>query len=260
MEVQVPTFMTRDTFTKLVNIRNALGAGPLAGSGGRPAGIFVPWAGARLRDKGGVYYVGMATDSDYWADDPPDFDLRLDRTQSICTDPNANPGTTPFWQFLDGLTWALLGAPFRNCWDRWGWSNLLKIGWSVGSPDEWHPKLLDEQRDICVTALREELEPLHNSLIVAVSANPFGVLDSSRLFPRLVPNWQAKYDDNWDRSHEETGCWSFTDPNSGNLYIHCYHPNYPLNAGEWGSALGYIIHLARRMPRFRRAARLTRVR
>jgi hypothetical protein len=77
---------------------------------------------------------------------------------------------------------------------------------------------------------------------VIVSNNTFGVLDSPNIFPKLVPHWNKDY--------EQTGVWSFADPNSGNLYIHDYHPRYAVKKGFWGSALGCTIHLARTMPRF----------
>jgi hypothetical protein len=77
--------MTSKTFGELARIRNTLEAGPLAPThDARLAGIFVPWAGSRLIGEGGIYYVGMATDGDYWADDPQTLDKRLQRTESLC--------------------------------------------------------------------------------------------------------------------------------------------------------------------------------
>jgi hypothetical protein len=245
----MPTLMTPRTFSELSKIWSALDAGPLAaGQDGRLAGIFVPWAGSRLIGEGGIYYVGMATDGDYWADDEQTFDQRLQCTESLCNNRHDRAGS-PFWQFLDGLTWALLGAPFNETSDRWGWSNLLKIGWSVGNPNGWQVKLIEEQREVCAISLREEFEKLHESLIIIGSRNAFGVLDSPHIFPKLMPQWR----DNWNKDHhEQTGVWSFTDPKSSNLYVHCEHPGYAIRAASsfWGSALGRIIHLARVLPGF----------
>lgn len=253
----MPTLMTTGTFGELAKIRSALDAGPLASrKDEKLAGIFVPWAGSSLKGEGGIYYVGMATDGGYWADDPQTFDQRSQCTELLCAPHTRDERMrSPFWQFLDGLSWALLGAPYDETSDRWGWSNLLKIGWSVGNPNQWRPpvepQLKDAQRDICVIALREEFEKLHGSLIVICSGNTFGVLESPDFFPRLVPQWQKNYADNWNRDREETGVWWFIDPNSGNLYVHGYHPNYAVINNFWGSALRYTIHLARTLlPRF----------
>jgi hypothetical protein len=103
-----------------------------------------------------------------------------------------------------------------------------------------------------------QFKELHNSLVVIVTGNTFGVLDNADLFPRLVPGWQDKYADNWNKDYEssqksQTEVWSFTDAHSGNLYIHADHPGRALRAfnPHWGSALGRTIHLARTsMPNF----------
>jgi hypothetical protein len=253
----MPTFMSGPTFAELARIHSSLNNGPLPPTKeGRLAGIFVPWAGARLKDAGCIYYVGMATDGDYWADDPQTFDQQLRHAEELCNNRHGRAGS-PFWQFLDGLTWALLGGPFDKTSDRWGWSNLLKIGWSVGNPNAWRPpvepRLINEQRAACVASLCEEFAKLNNSLVVIVSGNTFGVLDSPDLFSNLIPNWQQKYEDNWTKDyHVDTGVWSYADSKSGNLYVHCEHPGYAARTwySFWGSALGRIVHLARTMSRF----------
>jgi hypothetical protein len=237
----MPTLMTKETFGELVRIRSALEIGSLApGAGGRLAGVFVPWAGSRLKEEGGVYYVGMATAGFYIGDDdPPSFDAQLRLAQS-CTN-NRSLADSPFWQFLDGLTWALLGGPFNETSDRWGWSNLLKIGWSKANPNA---QLRNAQREACITSLREEFEKLHDSLIVIVSNDRFKVLDSNDVFPKLVPQWKSDYDGNWNKDYnDETGLYWFEDKRSRNLYVHGYHPRAA--ARFFGSALGRTIHLAR---------------
>ena len=212
----------------------------------------MPWAGSRLSE-GGIYFVGIATDKDYWADDPQTFEQRLQRTEWVCNSKVGDWLHSPFWQFLDGLTWALLGDSYVKTVDRWGWSNLFKIGWSsIRDPQQWPPPLKDKQRDICVTALREEFKQLHETLIVIVSAGRLDVLDSPDLFPTFVPQWQEEYEDNWNKdNHETTGVWWLKDPNSRNLYVHGYHPRAAVQQRFWGSALGRTIHLARSLlPRF----------
>ena len=68
------TLMRRATFNKLAKVRSAL-----VTSRRIPAGIFVPWAGSRLRTEGGIYYVGMATRGNYYSskDDPQTFAAQL---------------------------------------------------------------------------------------------------------------------------------------------------------------------------------------
>lgn len=235
----MPTLMTTETFGKLLEIWRALDARPpTLGQTGRLAGIFVPWAGARLIGEGGIYYIGIATAGDYRGDaDPPTFDAQRDVVESLCTDNCRDLAASPFWQFLDGLTWALLDGPFHETTNRWGWSNLLKIGWSDANPNA---ELRAAQQTTCINALREEFDKLHDSLIVIVSNDTFGVLDSPYLFPQIVPLWNTNY-------HEQTGLYWFKDQRLGNLYVHGYHPRATLGPREprWGSALGRTIQLAR---------------
>jgi hypothetical protein len=61
---------------------------------------------------------------------------------------------------------------------------------------------------------------------------------------------ETELEDNWKKDQESTGYWHPSDLNSDNLYINCYHPWHVVSAGFWGSALGCIIRLARKMPRF----------
>jgi len=194
----------------------------------------------------------MVTAGPYMGDDdPPTFDAQLRLAKSLCVS-NRDLAGKPFWQFLDGLSWGLLGAPFDETSDSWGWSNLLKIGWSsIDNPVRWPRPLREDQRDVCASALCEEFAKLKNSLVVVASRDEFGILAKS--FPRLLPQWRTEYNDNFIGDYnEQTSVWSFTDPKSGNLYIHCDHPGYFVRARErfWGSALGRIIHLARAMPKF----------
>jgi len=248
----MPTLISRETFGEFAELRRTLVNGRFpSASPEQPgiAGIFVPWAGDRLIGEGGIYYVGIATRGEFWASDTQDFDTRLGVTEQCVS--GREGCETPFWQFLDGLTWALFGAPFDQTKEQWGWSNLLKIGWSEGNPGQ---RLRDDQRDICAKSLREEFEQLHHSLVVIASSGTQNVLDHPAVFPQLVPRWKASWSDNWHQNYDtQTGIWWFKDVYSGNLYVHNYHPRRMVQAGDsfWGSALGCTIQLARAlMPRF----------
>jgi hypothetical protein len=164
----MPTLMSEETFSELARIHKCLreeGFG--AATAGELAGVFVPWAGAELKQKGGIYYIGMATDRDTDGSTKQSFKTRLAITTDFCTKGRHFRASSPFWQFLDGLSWALFGAPFHETTNKWGWSNLLKIGWSSGNPHQWRapvrPSLIDEQRVTCSKALSEEFTGLEDS-------------------------------------------------------------------------------------------------
>jgi hypothetical protein len=89
-------------------------------------------------------------------------------------------------------------------------------------------------------------------LVVIASADPRSVLDHLRVFPQLIPNWKPNFEDNWHKHyHKQTGLYWFKDQKSANLFVWGNHPGYSVARGEWGSALGRTIQLARAlMPRF----------
>ena len=65
-------------FSELARIHKCLreeGFG--AATAGELAGVFVPWAGAELKQKGGIYYIGMATDGDTDGSTKQSFKTRL---------------------------------------------------------------------------------------------------------------------------------------------------------------------------------------
>ena len=92
-----------------------------------------PWAGQRLAEAGGIYWVGAATEGAYGSEGEQTFEACHERPARLCDRGPHARAHTPLWLFLDGLTRALLGGSYDATTDRWGWSNLLKIGWSAGS-------------------------------------------------------------------------------------------------------------------------------
>jgi hypothetical protein len=61
------TLMTEATFNALMKMRDDLRENQDFAD--QVAGVFVPWAGNKLRENGGIYYVGIATDKGLWLED-----------------------------------------------------------------------------------------------------------------------------------------------------------------------------------------------
>jgi hypothetical protein len=168
----MPTLMTQITFNLLSEIWKRLFV-DMAGAKVGPSYTFVPWAGDRLIASGrGIYYVGIAIDAD--ATKEHTFESSLRDTEAFCKHPTL--GRAPFWRFLNRLSHELLGAPYAQTQSNWGWSNLLKIGGTSGSPGEWPSGLTESQRPACIVAFREEIAQLKDSQIVVASANEYGIL------------------------------------------------------------------------------------
>jgi hypothetical protein len=139
--------------------------------------------------------------------------------------------------FLDVLTRALLGGPYDATADRWGWSNLLKIGWSPGAPADWPSQLIERQQGACAAALREELGQLRNSLVFVGSLDDFGILGEA---PGGVPAWHGDDD-------KATGIWWHRDEASGNLLVHGNHPSEARRGLIGELALERTVFLARNL-------------
>lgn len=168
----MPTLMTPATFQLLRTARDQMNIPENAP--GRPSNIFVPWAGKRVLSEGrGLYYVGIALDAEC-AYGEQTFDARLAGTENFCRTPDR--GHSPYWRFMNRLTTELVGGPYDRTQDGWGWSNLLKIAGSTGSPSEWGRTLIDDQRDACIVALCEEFVRLRDSLVVVTSNDSHGIL------------------------------------------------------------------------------------
>ena len=240
----MPTLTTRLTFNKLAQVRAELVAQGFAPvTSGQPGitGLFLPWAGRRLAEAGGVYWVGAATEGIYGVENEQCFESCYEMAASLCDRGSHTHGHTPVWLFLDGLTRALLGGSYDTTADRWGWSVLLKIGWSVGTPEHWPSELIERQQAVCATALREELGQLRQSLIFVGSLDDFGILGECL---GHTPNWHQEHTG-------QTGLWWFRDSSSGNLIIHGYDPSAARRGRFSEAALDRTILLARNLlPRF----------
>ncbi|MCB4825460.1 hypothetical protein [Roseicella aerolata] len=238
------TFLTRPTFERLAQIRGQLigqGFASATADGPGVAGIFLPWAGRQLAEAGGLYWIGAATEGPYGAEGEQSFEACHERAAVLCDrGPHAH-AHTPLWLFLDGLTRELLGGSYDRTTDRWGWSALLKIGWSTGRPEDWPPELVERQQATCAAALREEIAHLRHSLVFVGSLDDFGILGEAL---GGVPNWHGEQDD-------ATGLWWFRDEASGNLFVHGCHPSAARRGHFSDAALDRTVMLARNLlPRF----------
>ncbi|MDJ0389161.1 hypothetical protein QMO56_13645 [Roseomonas sp. E05] len=234
----MPTLMTRPSFERLAQVRTRLIDHSLPSA--RPgqagvAGLFLPWAGRRLAEAGGIYWIGAATEGDYGAEGEQSFEACHERGARLCDrGPHAH-AHTPLWLFLDGLTRGLLGGSYDMTTERWGWSNLLKIGWSVGTPESWPAELIERQQPACAAALREELAGLRRSLVFVGSEDDFGILGEAL---GGMPEWHGKQD-------EVTGIWWLHDEVSGNLIVHGCHPSAARRGHFSKAALERTVLLAR---------------
>jgi hypothetical protein len=199
------------------------------------AGIFVPWAGRKLKEKeGGIYYVGIATDGEWGGEYfyPSNYTECLGLTADMCKKRH-DRARTPFWKYLDRLTTTLLGGSFETTHEWWGWSNLFKLGRTAGTPAQ-NAGLISRQLDECIIALQEEFLSLKNSLIVIASAKSYGVLEGA------IPGLGT-----WDCSHENSGVHCFQDQ-SGNLYVWGYHPGHAQRKKFFEKQLKATVKLARK--------------
>jgi hypothetical protein len=231
------TFMTESTFARLTAAQRRLArdfrARPELG-GLAPSSVFVPWAGAKLAKQRGIYYVGIAVDAEGAAEDQS-FRARSMATENFCGHGRHGRDHSPFWKFFDALTRALLGGAYHETLDRWGWSNLLKIAASEGSPGNWPTDLVEYQREACITALREEFAQLRQSLIFIASYHEYGILR------RILPD-----EEHWGKEFEASGgFWWLQDPKTGNLYVHSYHPSHMQRRKFFRLAAEQTIELAK---------------
>lgn len=238
------SFMTRQNFEGLAQVRKGLVDNGLPSSSADQhglAGLFVPWSGQHLAERGGIYWVGAATVGNYGADGNQSFEACHERAARLCDrGPHAH-AHTPLWMFLDALTRELLGGPYDATRDRWGWSNLLKIGWSEGGPADWPSELVERQQGASAAALRAEFEQLHDSLIFVGSIDDFGILGDAL---GGVPEWHGERE-------EATGIWWYREDASGNLFVHGCDPSAARRGQLSAAALERAVMLARNLlPRF----------
>jgi hypothetical protein len=233
----MPILMTRSTFAALADVREQLVSKTFAASTddqASPGDIFVPWAGVKLLEGPGIYMVGIAVDAEA-SEGRHSFESCLQATEAFCVNRRNEREHSPFWRFLDGLTRELLGGPYSETTDRWGWSNLLKICWSEGPPDHWPRELLELQREAYIAAMREELVRLQQSLVFVGALDDFGILKSTVGEESL-----------WNKEHqEEAGLWWLSEAATGNLYVHGYHPSHARRQRFFEAALKRTVELAR---------------
>lgn len=236
----MPTFMTQPTFDTLALARKQIAKKTPGGTVG-PSYIFVPWAGEHLKRTGqGIYYVGIATDSEEAGTDEPTFAVNLSGTEKFCHQPTR--GGSPYWQFLNRLTFELLGGPYDRTQHLWGWSNLLKIAGTKGPPGNWPAALIAMQREACLAAFREEISKLRNSLIVVTSENEYGILLDVAGSREL-----------WNTTPRESQIFFRHDPVTGNTFVHAYHPKYMRQRNFFEAAVADTIRVAREtLPTFER--------
>ena len=235
----MPTFMTEATFAQLSDARQRLERDMLNRPdlrGLQPSNVFVPWAGSSLSVQRGIYYVGIAVA----AEDPREgqtFQGELTSTEDFCGHGRHKRDHTPFWRFLDRLTRPLLGGAYNETLDRWGWSNLLKIAGNERSPNLWPAMLAKYQLEGCISSLREEFAHLKQSLVFVASSEEYGILR------HILPG-----EEHWNKEFEATsGLWWIDDPQTGNLYIHSYHPNFLQRQRHFEMAIADSVELARRI-------------
>ena len=230
------TFMTRQTFDQLAEIRRLLITQlPVTEARtGHPSYIFAPWAGSLLAQRRGIYFIGIALAAEPFRGSERDFDQCVESTFKFISDWQHEKANTPFWRFFDRITLNLLGQHFEGVSDRWGWSNLLKIHWSESSPSTWPPELIQLQRGVCREALREEFSQLHESLVFVGSASEFGIL------------WPVVGDEHtWNKEHQDrAGIWWLQENRTGNLFIKAYHPNYAQQQNFSDAVLDVTLELA----------------
>ena len=226
----MPTLMSRSTFDDLTTVwHDLLAKTPPGGIG--PSNIFVPWAGEQLVARSrGIYFVGIATDADD-AEGEPSFEAGLRFSEDCLQTPRLR--RTNFWQFINRLTGAILGGPYYETQDRWGWSNLLKIAGTKETPGNWPATLIEGQRSACIAALKEEIANLRHSLILITSRESYGIAHEA---------FGDK--DRWE--NQSHGAYLRQDAVSRNVFVHCWHPKYlSFNQQLLDTTLTEIIRAAR---------------
>jgi hypothetical protein len=226
----MPTFMTPTTFASLTSTRDCLNRDVDPPNG--MSNIFVPWAGSGLKEKRGIYFVGIALNAEPASADQS-FNARLKSTEGVCLHNPSNVRNSPFWCFFNGLTSRLLNGSYLDTSARWGWSNLLKLAWSEGEPKNWPSDIKKGQREVSIAALQEEFENLHQCLVFIGSGGDYDVL-----YP-VVGDKEL-----WNKEkQDETGLWWLKDKKSENLFIHGYHPKPMKLEGIFDAALDAAVKL-----------------
>jgi hypothetical protein len=228
-----------DVFHNLIAARNEIAGSFTASDKYGAAGIFLPFQGKKLLDDGGFYYIGQATRGEWyadqeqtkpnslsWSDDFINFEGKPTNGGSLYGERNRN-----FWKFCDLLSQSLFGGGMLETRQRWGWSNLLKIGayndyGAQHGPAQWGQAMRNIQREACTACLKNEISSLRRTVIYIASTEHFGICPDA--FGEDM--WhQEKYEavnDTWVRIFP----W-----NNNNIICHGPHPRFP----------GFMGHRAR---------------
>jgi hypothetical protein len=230
----MPTLMSKTTHAKLDDVRSRLvaffGAGTEVTSG--VGGVFVPWTGTSPLDNG-IYYVGIGLHEDI-TPEGESYEESLRKIDQDCLIIATDRRHTPYWAFLGELTSRLWGTTPTKAADRWGWSNLIKIGWSTGAPAKWPEDVIAKQAEACGDALKEELTKVRNSLVLITSNKPYGVIE--RAFGDQS---------DWNKDQTSPWLWWKVEPSVGNLIVHTDHAKPLRLRGFWEPALVRICELCR---------------
>lgn len=226
----MPSLMAEPIFSELAEAR-ANYRKSLPNPDSLIAPIFVPWIGDHFKQsQNGIYFVGidLAPES---SDVPQIYDERLLATEHFIDHDLSNYEHRPFWRYVGSITQNLLGGrPFQTS-NKWGWSNILKIG---RSDSLLHQKLIQTEREACVKTLKQGFNYLRNSLILIMSADGFGILSTAL----ESVTWNTERED-------ETGTWWAKDAATGNLIVHSYHPGFSFRQKFADAALNFTMELAR---------------
>lgn len=237
------SFLSRRSFERFRALRqDLLDAGLAPATAAQPgvAGLFLPWSGQHLAARRGIYWIGAGTEGRYGAEEAQSYEACHERVACLCDGGAHARAHTPVWLFLDDLTRALLGGSYDATAGRWGWSNLLKVGWSEGPPAAWPGELIERQQQACAAALREECAHLRDSLICVAALDDFGILGEAL---DGTPDWVREHDD-------AARIWWFRDRASGNLFVHGCDPTAARQGMFSPAALDRTILLARdQLPR-----------
>lgn len=224
----MPALITEELFAELHRVRTHL----VARDGKAAiAGLALPWAGDKLMAEGGLYCVGAATAGTFGACEPQTFDACGARSSNLCN--RARRKCSPVFEVLDHLSHGLFGAGYKRFHARWGWSTLVKIGRTSGTPDRWPASHFNTQREVCARSLDSEFGHLRRSLIAIVTSDDFDMLGTVAL--RLQNSVEFAYDGIrffWDGPHE-------------NLYVQGADPNAALAQGFGSGQLQRTVSLAR---------------
>jgi hypothetical protein len=183
------------------------------------SGIHLPRAGDQvlkpIKKVRSLYVVGIAPDKDYAASVPPDFAAaRIYCEHEWRDDPKGRSGS-PWWRFVNGLTLDMYGKRHYDCTDCWGWSNLVKIAFNKGSPNDWPGDFIGIQKGLCVETLRYEFDQLTNATIfIGIGSDD----KRWKMLPLILP--EAR----WNPEHDNDGISFWDHKSTSNLYMWGCHP------------------------------------